>query len=77
MLPESLLKEDPLETSSLASLPPLQRYTMTTPLPSMNSMVDNITDAVETAMICGYHAGGLHRHMLQGAIRCALGDIHH
>jgi hypothetical protein len=40
-------------------------------------MVDNITDAVETAMICGYHAEGLHRPMLQGAIRCALGDIHH
>jgi len=77
VLPVSLLKEDPLETSSLASLPPLQRYTMTTLLPSMNSMMDTITDAEETAMICGYHAGGLRHHMLQGAVRCALRDIHH
>ena len=48
---------------------------MTTHVPSMNAMVDSITDAVETAMTRGNHAGGLRRFMLQGAVRRALWDI--
>ncbi|CAN6234630.1 unnamed protein product [Urochloa humidicola] len=50
---------------------------MTTPnIPSMNAMVDSITDAVETAIIRGNHSGGVRRFMVQGAVRRALRDIH-
>lgn len=51
---------------------------MTTPnVPSMNAMVDSITDAVENAIIRGNQSGGVRRFMVQGAIRRALPDIHH
>ena len=51
---------------------------MTTPnVPSMNAMVDSITDTVENAIICGNQSGGVHRFMVQGAVRPALRDIHH
>ncbi|KAG2556660.1 hypothetical protein PVAP13_8NG195001 [Panicum virgatum] len=50
---------------------------MTTPTaPSMNAMVDSITDAVESAIHHGQVAEGLRWHMLQGAVRRALKDIH-
>jgi hypothetical protein len=48
---------------------------MSNPIPSMNAMVDSITDAVESAIHRGHHVGGLRRFMLQGAIRRALRDI--
>ena len=51
---------------------------MTTPnVPSMNAMVDSITDAVENAIVRGNQSGGVRRFMVQGAIRRALLDIHH
>ncbi|CAN6293394.1 unnamed protein product [Urochloa humidicola] len=50
---------------------------MTTPnVPSMNAMVDSITDSVENAIIRGNHSGGVRRFMAQGAVRRALRDIH-
>ena len=49
---------------------------MANPVPSMNAMVDSITDAVESALHRGQTAGGLRRHMLQSAIRRVLRDIH-
>jgi hypothetical protein len=50
---------------------------MTTPVPSMNAMVDSITDAVECAIARGLdHPGGVRRFMFQGAVRHALRDIH-
>ncbi|CAN6195466.1 unnamed protein product [Urochloa humidicola] len=50
---------------------------MTTPnVPSMNAMVDSITDAVESAIIRGNHSGGVRRFMVQGAVLRALRDIH-
>ena len=49
---------------------------MANPVPSVNAMVDSITDAVESALHHGQTAGGLHRHMLQSAIRRVLRDIH-
>ncbi|CAN6313747.1 unnamed protein product [Urochloa humidicola] len=48
----------------------------TSNIPSMNAMVDSITDAVETAIIRGNHSGGVRRFMVQGAVRRALRDIH-
>ncbi|CAO2205974.1 unnamed protein product [Urochloa humidicola] len=48
----------------------------TSNIPSMNTMVDSITNAVETAIICGNHSGGVRRFMMQGAVRRALRDIH-
>jgi hypothetical protein len=42
----------------------------------MNAMVNSTTDAVETAIVHGNHVRGLRRFMLQGAVRCALRDIH-
>ena len=51
---------------------------MTTPnVPSMNAMVDSITDAVENAIIRGNQSGGVRRFMVQGAVRRALRDIQH
>jgi hypothetical protein len=50
---------------------------MTTPVPSMNVMVDSITGAVESVIHCSSnHPGGLHRFMLQGVVRHVLRDIH-
>ena len=50
---------------------------MTSPnVPSMNAMVDSITDAVENAIIRGNQSGGVSRFMVQGAVRRALCDIH-
>jgi hypothetical protein len=50
---------------------------MTTPVPSMNAMVDSITDAVESVIHrSSNHPGGLRRFMLQGAVRHVLRDIH-
>ncbi|RLN12769.1 hypothetical protein C2845_PM09G12600 [Panicum miliaceum] len=48
---------------------------MAQPVPSMNAVVDSITNAVESAIHRGNQAGGLRRYMLQGAIRCVLRDI--
>ena len=51
---------------------------MTTPnVPSMNAMVDSITDAVENAIIHGNQSGGVRRFMVQGAVCRALRDIQH
>ena len=48
----------------------------TPPLPSMNAMVDAVTDAVEAAIARGNsHPGGVRRFILQGAIRRVLRDI--
>ena len=49
---------------------------MANPVPSMNAMVDSITDAVESALHRGQTAGGRRRHMLQSTIRRVLHDIH-
>ena len=48
---------------------------MANPIPSMNAMVDSITDAVESAIHRGHHARGLRCFMLQGAVRRGLRDI--
>ncbi|CAN6362702.1 unnamed protein product [Urochloa humidicola] len=48
----------------------------TSNIPSMNAMVDSITDAVETTIIRGNHSGGVRRFMVQGVVRHALRDIH-
>ncbi|KAG0520245.1 hypothetical protein BDA96_08G057300 [Sorghum bicolor] len=48
----------------------------TSPLPSMNAMVDAVTDAVEAAIARGNsHLGGVCRFILQGAICRVLRDI--
>ncbi|CAO2187344.1 unnamed protein product [Urochloa humidicola] len=39
-------------------------------------MVNSITDAVENAIIRGNQSVGVHRFMVQGAVRRALRDIH-
>ncbi|RLN29128.1 hypothetical protein C2845_PM05G03300 [Panicum miliaceum] len=44
-------------------------------VPSINAMVDSITDAVESAIRRCRAAGGLHRYMLQGVVRRVLKDI--
>jgi hypothetical protein len=49
---------------------------MANPIPSMNAMVDSITDAIESTIARGNHVGGFRRFMLQGAVRYALRDIH-
>jgi len=43
--------------------------------PSMNAMVDTITDAVESAIARSNAAGGPPRFMLQSAVHRALRDI--
>ena len=43
--------------------------------PSMNAMVDTITDAIESAIARSNARGRPPRFMLQSAIRCALRDI--
>lgn len=49
---------------------------MSTPVPSMNTMVDSITDAVESVIHrSSNHPGGLRRFLLQGAVRHILRDI--
>ncbi|RLM62331.1 hypothetical protein C2845_PM14G09810 [Panicum miliaceum] len=48
---------------------------MANPVPSMNAMVDSITDAVESAIRRGQAAGGLRQYMLQGAVCRVLRDI--
>ena len=50
---------------------------MTTPVPpSMNAMVDAVTDAVEAAIARGNaHPGGVRRFIIQGAVRRVLREI--
>jgi hypothetical protein len=40
---------------------------MANPVPSMNAMVDSITDTVDSAIHHGQTAGGLRRHMLHSS----------
>ena len=44
-------------------------------VPTMNAMVDTITDAVESAIARSNAAGGPPRFMLQSVVRRALRDI--
>jgi len=49
---------------------------MTTPAPSMNAMVDAVTDAVKAAIARGNaHPGGVQRFIIQGAVRRVLREI--